>query len=479
MSLLDWTGRPIAYSDFEGSNYDRVRRIMPQSVKDSRDASGSGTRRTMLSRARWLFNNFGLAKGAVRDMARYSVGSGIVPQSQITDEKKRQAYEAYFRQWSGICEITGRLTFNELLAMASVSVDVDGDFGVLLTETKNGYAQLQTIESHRIKADNTAAQNNYDGVKIDANGRVISYTVSEGAKEDSFREIPANSFHLLAELDRADELRGKTRFHAAINRLRDVWEVLEAETAGIKLNSKVALALKTKQQGNKFFGKQSTQGDVASGQMTVEQVFDGAIVNLLDGEDLWAHTSDRPSPTFTGYLDFLIRDIAVGLGLPPEFVWNPDKLGGTGNRFILEKAARRFAERQQLLIKFATRVWGYVVSKGVKRGDIPASDEWWKVRWQTPSKITVDVGREAQQNREDILLGIRTEQEDAAERGVDIDDLRAQRKSEATQRITDAQDIATETGVSFDVALMQLSRRTPNGNLPAAQPAARQGGSTP
>jgi capsid protein len=466
----------MAYgSDFEGASFSRFRRQNISAAKDSKDSSGSYSRRTMLSRARWLFNNFGLAKGAVKDIARYSVGSGIVPQSQISDADTRQAYEDYFRQWSGICEITGKFNFNELLHFASISADVDGDIGVILTETPTRYPLLQLIESHRIRNADNAGARDFDGVKVDDLGRPISYTVTDGVNGDSTKTIEARSFCLISEFDRSDELRGKTRFHAAINRLQDVWEVLEAETNGIKLNSKIALAIKTKQQGNAFFGKKSTRGDVDSGQMTVEQIFDGAIVNLDVGEDMTAHNSDRPSPTFTGYLDFLIRDIAVGLGLPPEFIWNPDKLGGTGNRFVLEKASRRFAERQQLLIKFATRVWGYVVSKGVKRGDIPASDEWWKVRWQTPSKITVDVGREAMQNREDILLGIRTEQEDAAERGVDIDDLRLQRKQEATQRIKDAQEIAKKTGVSFEVALMQLSRRTPNGNLPTTS----QGGNAP
>lgn len=472
-TILDRYGNVMVPTpaNFEGATFNRARISAPVTVNDSKVLVSQHTRRVMLGRARWLFNNVGFVKGAVTDMARYSVGTGYIPQSQIQDQGIRAEYEAYWRQWSEICEVTGRLTFTEILRLASMAIDVDGDIGVILAATETDYPQLALVESHRIASKyNDAAY--MDGVQTDQRGRPIAYSVQDGDSiygSENYKPIEARNFCLLSELDRCDEQRGKTRLHAAITRLIDVWETLESETLAIKTNSKIALAIKTSLPGSQpFFGKQRTVGDPGTGESTTEQIFAGAMPRLQQGEEITSYQSDRPNPTFTGYLDYLGRDVAVGLGLPFEFIWNAEKVGGATQRFVLQKAQRRFDERQATLTKFAKRIWGWVVSKAVKRGDLPQSDDWWKVRWQMPSKITVDVGREAREAREDILLGLRTVSEDAAERGLDVDELRDQTEKEALDLITRADRLEKATGKPFDLCLSLLSRRTPNGNLPTA-----------
>jgi capsid protein len=54
---------------------------------------------------------------------------------------------------------------------------------------------------------------------------------------------------------------------------------------------------------------------------------------------------------------------------------------------------------------------------------------WNKVRFVTPRRITVDAGREAQQNRADVETGLKTLEEHFAELGQDFDEqleIRAQ-----------------------------------------------------
>lgn len=67
----------------------------------NRDASLTLTRQVrlnLLSAARWLYQNVGFVKGAVRDIACYSVGSGLRPQSQIPDRNIAQQYEDFWRE---------------------------------------------------------------------------------------------------------------------------------------------------------------------------------------------------------------------------------------------------------------------------------------------------------------------------------------------------------------------------------------------
>ena len=136
---------------------------------------------------------------------------------------------------------------------------------------------------------------------------------------------------------------------------------------------------------------------------------------------------------------------------------------GTASRFILEKAQRRFEERQQTLInRLCNRVWGWVIATGIKRGDLPKSDAWYKVRWQAPKKITVDYGRESKAHAEALKLGTRTLSEDAGERGQDWLDLRNQTESETRDLLTRATKLATEFDISKEAAINLLSQRQPN-----------------
>jgi capsid protein len=116
---------------------------------------------------------------------------------------------------------------------------------------------------------------------------------------------------------------------------------------------------------------------------------------------------NRPHAGFEPFAKFLIRDVAMGLGLPVEFVYDPASVGGAGMRFIVAKAQRRFEQRQRLLIdRFCTRAWRYFIGGAIANGDLPAAEDYAKVTWQTPKSLTVDAGREAQQAREDYKAGL-------------------------------------------------------------------------
>ena len=83
-------------------------------------------------------------------------------------------------------------------------------------------------------------------------------------------------------------------------------------------------------------------------EVTVSQMQSGEIPVLRKGETLTAFQGNRPSTTFQGFLEFLVREFAVGLGLPYEFIWNPQQLTGPSQRFVMGKAQRKFEERQRL-----------------------------------------------------------------------------------------------------------------------------------
>jgi capsid protein len=125
----------------------------------------------------------------------------------------------------------------------------------------------------------------------------------------------------------------------------------------------------------------------------------------------------------------LRRDSALG-HIPFEFAADSSKVGGAGVRLVVAKADRRFSYRQLILIeRFLKPVWFFVIGDAIAKGRLDAVPDWTKVAFTTPRRITVDAGREAQQNRADIELGIKSLSEHFAELGMDFSEemeIRAQ-----------------------------------------------------
>lgn len=460
----DQYNRPITNlaSVYQGANETRHRARLPRADFDSHQNLDPWTRRQLLSTSQFLYENVGFAKGAVRDIGRYSIGDTLIPQSQIADKAVRLAYENYWNNWANIPEVTNQWNYGEICRMRSYAVDVAGDIGQIYTQTPTGFPRLQIVEAHRIESDPNV-EGYRDGVLCDAMGAPAFYSVR--VDDGDYRKIEARNFHLLLDPDRVDQKRGKTAFHHALNTLRDVLEILGAEKTGVKVNATLALIIKlatAEAQGSSaMFGKQAVQS-VGDEDLNLDKLIEGMIPRLRAGEEIMSHSSDRPSPTFTGFLDYLLRDVANGLGVPWEFVWDSSKLGGSGNRLAIHKAQRKFNERQSLMKKVATRDWGYVVSKGANRGDLPYHPDWWRVVWQTTRKITVDEGRDADQNRKDIFAGLRTCSEDFSERGLDWEESRDQQEREIDDLMERAKRTADRWGISIEKALETWQLRGPN-----------------
>ncbi len=89
--------------------------------------------------------------------------------------------------------------------------------------------------------------------------------------------------------------------------------------------------------------------------------------------------------------------------IPFEFAADSSKVGGAGVRLVVAKADRRFSFRQMILeTRLIKPVWAYVIGDAISRGSLPPIPGWWKISTVPPKRVTVDAGREAQQNRSDV-----------------------------------------------------------------------------
>lgn len=463
-TLLDRNGRPLVYSNYyEGLGFSRERAWKPTVVGDSRETVTKHNRTEASGWARRLVANMGLFRGPVQEMATYSVGSGLTPLPQVDNDRIAAQHEEYFSFWGEQADYYGRWSFNQLQYFACAAIDVDGDLGFnMYAKDSSAMGQLQTVYGHRICGDEDGFN---DGVKKDGNGRTLQYQIKNGDKD--FVSLDAGNFIFLCDPDRSDADRGISSLAFAIAHGRDILDTIGYEKTGVKMGSAIGAVIKTqngqRDPGSSFIENGFKASD--TGGLPWETWAAGMIPRLKVGEDITTLTSNRPGEAFLRFNEFLIRDIAVGLGLPFEFIWDLSGMKGSGSRFILAKAQRRFEQRQALLIsKFLNRVYRWVIAKGIKRGEIASAPGWWNVKWQAPAKITVDMGREAQANRDDLKFGNRTLQEDAGERGVQWRDLRIQKSIEARDLVDRAMELVdySKGQLTLDKALFLLSADSPN-----------------
>ena len=441
-------------SAYESANWSPRRGSVPGAFPtDARNELTPGVRAELVRKSRYLHKNSGFVREMVGNMAIYSTGDGIRVQAQSPDPEWNRAAEEYFTLWSALCEVTNRFSFEECQSLVCRGIDVDGEYFVHKTRDATGLPKLQLLESHRIR-DEFCSKETVDGVALDAFGAPVFYRVSED--DGKSRDLPASAVLHIFEAESAGGVRAHPVIQHSINHVLDEMELLALEKHAVKDNADVARVLKTAR------GEIDDTGDFTVGvtggtsetsdPVTLQRIVGGKLVALKPDESLDSFQSNRPSPTFTGFLEHLRRDSALGV-IPFEFAADSSKVGGAGVRLVVAKADRRFSHRQLVLIqRFIRPVWAYVIGDAIERGDLPAVTGWSKISCVTPRRITVDAGREAQQNRADVETGLKTISDHYQELGADF-------REEIERRAQDAR-LILETAMKYGVPVEMLWKPT-------------------
>lgn len=406
-------------SPFESANRSPRRSNVPGSAP--RDAAldlTAGVRSELVRKSRYLIKNSGFLREIISSMALYSVGDGLKPQAESKNHEWNRKAEAYFNRWGRHAELTGRFNLTQSEHLVCKALDQDGEIFVHKVLV-DGMPKIQLIESHRIGADDDSA-NSIDGITIDANGKPLSYSLL--TDDGTYVGMPADSVLHIFDPDSPSQMRGFPSLQHSINHLIDEAELLALEKHAVKDNSDITRVLTTARDDAddgdfKLGGNTQNEG---SDSGWLQSILGGKLVKIQPGEDIKPFESSRPSPTFTGFLEHLRRDSALGL-LPYEFAADSSKLAGSGIRLTVAKADRKFSYRQTLLIdRFLRPLWLWVIGQAITDGKLEAVENWTEVNFTTPRRVTIDSGREALQNREDVKAGLKTLSDHYAELGMDI-----------------------------------------------------------
>ena len=424
----------------------RAQLFAPVAQDQRRDLSPRD-RVEMMRRTRWGDRNSGMVRQILGDLTQYAIGDGIRPQSHC---KNAKLYEQYFYDWSRKCDITNRFSFAQAQSILLRSAARDGDSFAIKVRNASGDPKLQLVEAHRVGnpvPPEKEIPGCHDGMIFGSYGELTGFVVYRS--DGSSRIVPANAMMQIVDMEYASGARGNTIFISSWNSLQDEMEIIALEKIGVKASSDISLVLNKKEgviDDNMAFELGAMPPSNGLGNMATQM--GGKILALDIGESITSVQSNRPSPTFSGFLRALHADVTRGIGLPYSFVTDPSGNTGPGLRLDIAKADRTFGKWQNLIIEqLCIPSWGYVIGDAIANGDLPDDPEWNKVSWTTPKRVTVDAGRDSANDRADVELGVTSLSEIFSSKGMDFRSELAKRAEDMAYII----NLSKTTGVPVEM----------------------------
>ena len=435
-----------SYGDWQSIGVTRARRsAYGAEPRDLRRDLTPYDRLTMVRKCRWAERNSGLFKQILADMCLYTVGDGIKPQSHASTPEIQERYEAYFAEKAKRIDITNRFSFYQAQSILLRGMIRDGDSFAAKVRNGSGEAKIQLMEAHRVgdPLEGKVPEGMHDGIQFGPYGEYIAVNIYRS--DGSSRQILAQSMMMVVDQEYASGARGVPLLQHSINSIQDEMEILALEKQAVKDNGDITRIIK--KEGGVLDGDMANElGSVTGGSYAnLANTMGGKLIALEPGEDMDSFQSNRPNATFNGFISALERDISMGV-LPYEFVSDPSKIGGASVRLITAKAARVFGKYQNVIIEnFCVPTWGYIIGQGIADGELPDDPQWNQVSWTTPKSVTVDAGRDAANDRNDVEMGLLSMSELYAQRGLDF-------RSEMDKRANDMAFIiekAKSAGIPF------------------------------
>jgi len=387
---------PTIKALYEAVRWSPNRAQLPAQVNDCSVDHSDSVRRILIGKSRYLYDNSPIIKGLVERLVTYIVGNGLTPSPATSDAAWNKTASAAWSTWCRYCDISSRSSFATIQRAIVRAVIVDGESFVSLTKSINGRPRIQLIEAHRVKR-----------IETDDFGRPTGY-VLKGEDENKDGETLSADFTVhFFRLERAGQQRGIPLLASAINTAQDVHEILNLEKSAVKEASvrRGVVTTKTGEAPAAVIGRSQRSQSATTGKPDTfyKEIVGGETIVLRDGEGYEEHVSQRPSAAWQGFIDFLSNTLCFAAGMPPS-VFLQIKVGGADTRRDLAAAQRSVEQWQQDAESGMRQIYEYWCEHDQRTK--PA--DWRNADWQWPRAITVDAGRMAQQDREDVRTGTMT-----------------------------------------------------------------------
>ena len=446
----------------------------------------------MRARARHLAQNSDHARGFLRIVRNNVVGApGYVLQSRATkqsgqpDQLLRDAIESEWREWGkrGTCEVSGKYTWKTLQRHVIETVARDGEAFVRLVfgaDNRFGFA-LQIIDPEQIDVTHTGEYQGREirmGVEIDEWRKPVAYWTREepSLNRASYSmgarvRIPADEMLHVYLPEFTAQTRGTPWLSVAMERLHQMRGIEDAELQA----SRASAAKFAAYEANPEFAPppepvQDQTGAIvgADGQpitsdpgQFAQDLAPGSMEVVPWGYSIKMLDPQHPNAAIGDLLKWSARSVSTGMGVSYNTLGNDaEGVNYTSLRFFLGVEHDNWMEMQDWfegeLPEPVFNSWlDSSIALGIlppprssKYGDPRRVHKWQPRRWEGP-----DPAKQAKADRDELENGTTTHTAILARKGLDLDDVLAERVGEL-KRIKAA---AESVGLTIEQFLPYLS----------------------
>lgn len=426
----------MSYGGFEGSENTGRRGYLYWPTLDTQRELDTYTRSELLRKSRWLRANTGLPNricGGLADLIGY-----LTPLAMSGDEGWNELAEEHWQDRMGspaVADTSGKFNVNQMQIEIDKAAFGDGDILPVFTKSKSNSLQLALYEAHQIRNPDDAGDEGsawLDGVYLNKFGKHIGYGLIDPTRENGTQFIAAADSNYHGYFDAPGRNRPPTILKHGINHLHDISEILADTKLAIKVAAQIGMYLKTtsanatqhagatalqtalrNEQATAPADQSQTTGSGATTQkkLQFEDIFTQAgLTTLPTGIDIDTIQDTRPHPNQMALLEYLVRDIAWGVGVAPEILWNIEKLRGANNRLVNADLQRWIGCRLLRKRAWMRKTWSVWCAAEIKSGRLPepTSGHYWDVEWIPQASITADKGREGKLNIDLVQNNLRS-----------------------------------------------------------------------
>lgn len=437
-------------------------------ARRSADAELLPEQGTLVSRARDLDRNSGIAKGGVQTVVDNVVGVGLrlnPRPNYVALGKTKEWADAWSRivraEWWGwaettACDAADTMIFDQMTAQVLKSQLVAGDAVTLplwLPGRSDGWAtKLQTIDPDRmstpagqmetlqlrsgIASDIYGAPTGYWFRKTHPGDYVYPLDVTDTFKWEfvpKYTSFGRRRVIHCYDKERTGQSRGKPVLASVLSNFKGLDRFTAAEIQKAVSHSMIAMTIETplNQEGIEALFQNSRDAYLQGRRDHAVGFENNTVMPLFPGDKLQAWTPNSPSSAFGMFQENVGRIIALAYDMPYELLFKDfTKANYSSMRAAMLEAWRSFYRRRDDLgTQWADPVYQLWLEEAVNAGRIEAPGfyenraAYCRCKWIGPGRGWVDPVKEATASEIRLQSHISTLEDECAEQGKDWEDV--------------------------------------------------------
>lgn len=423
-----------------------------------------GAMSTLRDQSRDLDRNEGIARGAVENFVTNVVSDGLRPQARIDHEligipeakareferRAEKIFELHMK--SDTADFHGKASFPMMQAQVLRAAFLDGDCLAIRRHTRRPGAILSTtiqlIDGSRLQNPCLARNSKLDireGVEL-RDGFPVAYHVAkagpdrfigrETVRVPRFDESGMPRVLHIYHQRLLGQSRGEPALAPIIEKFKQISRYSDAEIAAAVINAYFSMFVTSESD---IFGSDidaiEERGSAAEEQTEPKRQMvrfgPGKLVRLLPNEKISTASPGRPNSNYDPFVQAVIKQIGIGLGLPYEVLTQHFQSSYSAARGAILEAWKTFKTRRAWLVsEFCQPLWEWVITDAISAGMLEAPDffkdplkrrAFLCTQWCGSEMESIDPLKEARANEVDVENGVKSRRMIVESQGRDFD----------------------------------------------------------